>query len=72
MLELQCEQHNRQPVKLNVGVFHPGGVVGINQGKLLGPKADVLAQARGEDGKFRSHGGFYLQAGFPRQPEPIV
>jgi len=63
--ELKREQHHRQSIELRIGVLGPSGIIhGICPGEFLGAKADVLAHARGEVGKFRCHGGFYLQAGF--------
>ena len=67
MLELQREQHHRQAVELDVRVLRPpqsSCVSGSVPMKFFGPEADVLAQARGEDGKFRCHAVFIYRLVF--------
>lgn len=70
---LQREQHHREAAELDIHVFAIRRIVGgVAEEEFVAPKANVIAHARGEYGKFSRHCGFYLQAGFPPQPERSV
>jgi len=67
--ELKREQHHRQSLN-SASRAGSKRIIQASVREIPRAKADVLAHARGEVGKFRMSWRFFiLQAGFPQQPE---